>query len=57
MEYSSDEFYGGGVVDEVTLVGLARVCSFVFGAARGAAWAGGPAGTLCTVRRRSSLRW
>ena len=38
MEYSFDEFYGGGVVDEVTLVGLARVCLFVFGAARGAAW-------------------
>ena len=42
MECSLDEFYGGGVVDEVTLVGLAGVCLYVFGAARGAAWGGWP---------------
>ena len=43
MEYSFDEFYGGGVVDEVTHAGLARVCLVVFEAARvlrGGGWSG-----------------
>ena len=35
-------FYGGGVVDEVTLVGLAGVCLYELGAAMGAALGGCP---------------
>ena len=42
MEYLFDEFYGGGVVDEVTLCWLGQSVLVRVRSSKGAAWGGWP---------------